>query len=265
MSLLHKLDQLPAFHYAVKLLRLRQMAGFALRKFPQVRSLPATGARYRCRYMETLLLADEIFKRNVYLKAIDPAQVKNFADLGCNVGLFAVLLADLTKRKDLTGLMIDANPEMIGETRWHITENKLSRVTPVFGLVGSQSDSESVDFYLLPSNLGSSQFAVYEPGKPPKGEWGKIRVPRVDIEAVWLKNCGDVRCHVLKIDIEGSEKDFLQTEKKFLQRVDTVILEWHKWIVTRETVEAQLTAQGFVLVEVLEELPQTGIAWFQRK
>lgn len=265
MSLLQKLDQLPAFHSAVRLLRVRQLAGLALRKFPRVRSLPASGARYRCRYLETLLLADEIFSRNVYLKAIDPARVKTFADLGCNVGFFAVLLAELTGRKDLAGLMIDANPEMVEEARWHVAENKLGKVTPVFGLVGSQGGGESVDFYLLPSNLGSSQFAVYEPGKPPKGEWKKIRVPRVDIEAVWLKNCGDVRCDVLKIDIEGSEKDFLQSEKKFLRRVDTVIIEWHKWIATRETVEAQLNEQGFILVEVLEEMAQTGIAWFRRK
>lgn len=265
MSLLQKLDHLPAFHYCVKLLRVRQLAGFFLRKFPRVRSLPATGTTYRCRYLETILLADEIFKRNVYIKAINPATVKTFADLGCNVGFFAVLLADMTQRKDLVGLMIDANPEMIEEARWHVTQNKLDRVTPVFGLAGSQSEAEKVDFYLLPSNLGSSQFAVYEPGKPPKGAWKKLQVPRIDLETAWLEHCGDVRCQVLKIDIEGSEKDFLRTDKKFLQRVDTIIIEWHKWIVTRETVEQLLREQGFELVEVLEDLEQTGIAWFRQK
>ncbi len=264
MSFLQYLDSLPAFHHVVRWLRLRQLAGFVLRHFPRVRSLPNTGARYRCRYLETLLLADEIFHRNVYLKAIVPANVTTFADLGCNVGLFAVLLADLTKRRDLQGLMIDANPEMIDETRWHLAVNHLEKVVPIFGLAGSAGTGESVYFYLLPSNLGSSQFPVYEPGKPQKGDWKKVSVPRVDLESAWLKYCGDVRCHVLKIDIEGSEKDLLRTDARFLQRVDTLILEWHKWIIAREKVDEMLAGQGFVLREVLEELAQTGIAWYTR-
>jgi hypothetical protein len=68
----------------------------------------------------------------------------------------------------------------------------------------------------------------------------------------------------LKIDIEGSEKTFLQTDQQFLRRVDSIILEWHKWIVSRAEVETMLGERGFRLVEVLEELPQTGIAWYQR-
>lgn len=241
------------------------MAGWLLRAFPRTRVLPASGARYRCRYLESLLLADEIFNRNVYLHAIDRDKVKTFADLGSNVGYFSVLLTELTQRRDLAGLMIDANPEMVAEAQWHVAENKLTRVVPKLGLAGSKSAGETVDFFLLPSNLGSSQFAVYEPGKPPKGEWKKIQVPRIDVEAAWLEHCGDVRCNILKMDIEGSEKDFLQTDRKFLQRVDAIILEWHKWIVSKEVVDAQLAEQGFELVEVMEELEQTGIAWYRRK
>src|ERR1043165_9354863 len=95
-SFLQFLDTLPAFHIVVRALRVRQMAGMLLRAFPRVRSLPKSGAKYRCRYLETILLSDEIFNRNVYLKAIDAAKVKTFVDLGCNVGLFPLLLADLT-------------------------------------------------------------------------------------------------------------------------------------------------------------------------
>lgn len=265
MSLLSKLDQLPAFHHAVRLLKLRELAGCFLHHFPTVRSLPKTNTRYRCRQIETLLLSDEMFNRNVYLKAIDSAHIKTFADLGCNVGLFAILLADLTQRKDLMGLMIDANPEMIEEPQWHLTENRLDRIKPVFGLVGSKNKEDKADFYLLPSNLGSSQFNVYEPGKPPKGKWKKISVPCVELETIWMENYGNIPCDILKIDIEGSELNFLKTETAFLQRVSGIILEWHKWIVSLEAVAAELNAQGFFLVEVLEEQSQTGIAWFKRR
>jgi len=264
MSFLQKLDNLPAFHHVVKALHLREAAAAMLRRFPRVRRLPGTGAIYRCRYLETVLLADEIFHRNVYLKAIDPAKVRTFADLGSNVGLFAVLLAERTRTRELKGLMIDANPEMIAETKWHLDANGLNGVTPVHGLAGSASAGDSVDFFLLPSNLGSSQFAVYEPGKPPKGDWKKISVPRVDLETAWLKHVGDVRCHFCKIDIEGSEKQLLQTDRRFFARVDTIILEWHKWIASREELDQMLAEQGFKLVEVLEDIAQTGIAWYAR-
>jgi FkbM family methyltransferase len=263
-SFLHFLDSLPAFHLLVRTLRLRQIAGALLRMKPKVGSLPKTGARYRCRYLETILLADELFKRNVYLESLTAKPISTFVDLGCNVGLFPVLLTELTGRRDLRGLLIDANPEMVEEATWHVNANQLKQVVPVFGLAGAANAGQTVDFYLLPSNLGSSQFPVYEPGKPQKGAWKKVTVPCVDVETLWLKNFGDVRCDILKIDIEGSEKTFLQTDKKFLQRVDSIILEWHKWIVNREEVERMLTEQGFKLAQVLEELGQTGIAWYRR-
>jgi len=263
-SFLHFLDSLPLFHVLVRALRLRQLAGILLRLKPRVGKLPKTGARYRCRYLETILLADELFKRNVYLDALVAKPISTFVDLGCNVGLFPVLLTELTGRRDLRGLLIDANPEMVEEAKWHASVNDLKQVIPVFGLAGAANAGQTVDFYLLPSNLGSSQFPVYEPGKPQKGAWKKVTVPCVDVETLWVKQFGDVRCDILKIDIEGSEKTFLKTDERFLRRVDAIILEWHKWIISREEVERVLTAQGFQLVEVLEELGQTGIAWYRR-
>ena len=117
----------------------------------------------------------------------------------------------------MQGLLIDANPEMIQEAAWHVKANKLDRVIPVLGLAGAAHPGQTVDFYLLPSNLGSSQFPVYEPGKPQKGAWKKISVPCLDVETLWLEHFGNVRCNLLKIDIEGSEKTFLQTDKRFLR------------------------------------------------
>ncbi len=265
MTFLQQLDKLPAFHHLVRWLGLRNAAGFILRLAPRRHVLPHSGARYRCRYLETILLADEIFHRNVYLKAIDPARVTHFADLGCNVGLFAVLLADLTGRRDLQGLMVDANPDMVAEAQWHVAANGLDRVFPLHGLAGAETRGDQSDFYLLPSNLGSSQYPVYEPGKPPKGKWKKVTVPQISLEEHWRRHFGDQRCQILKIDIEGSEKKLLDTDRPFLRRVDTIILEWHKWIVARPEIDALLEPQGFRLVEILEELETSGIAWYQRR
>jgi FkbM family methyltransferase len=264
MTFLQKIDRLPLYHHLVRGLRLRQLAAMFLHHFPRQHVLPG-GVRYRCSGLEAILLSDEIFNRQVYLKAIDVNKVRTFADLGCNVGYFAVLMASLSGRRDFQGLEIDANPEMVEEARWHLVANGLHKVIPLPGLVGAENAGENADFYILPSNAGSSQYPIYEPGKPPKGRWKRISAPNLNLESAWLQNVGDVRCHILKVDIEGSEKMLFQNEQKFLQRVDAIILEWHKWIVSRETIDACLAEQGFRLAEILEELYQTGIAWYVRK
>lgn len=264
MNPLQVLDKLPLFHHVVRWLRLRKLAAWWLGKFPRERTLPGSGARYRIRFLETMLLSEEIFKRNVYLKAIDAKTVTHFADLGCNVGLFPVLIKHLTRRDDLRGLLVDANPAMIEETKWNLAANKFTDIHPSFGLVGSENGKDNAEFYILPSNLGSSQFPVYEPGKPPKGEWQKTAVPCIDLETTWRKHFGDARCHVIKIDIEGSEKTLFHTDREFFKRVNTIILEWHKWIVSRDELDATLKEQGFKLVEILEDLDTSGIAWYER-
>ena len=255
---------MPAFHHVVRWLHLRQLAAAWLHRFPKVHRLSDSQSVYRVRHIESMLLSDELFTRNVYLKAIDSKTVTTFADLGCNVGMVAVLLRHLTGGKQLEGLMVDANPEMVEETNWHLQQNQMGKVKALYGLVGAEKTGQNAEFYILPSNLGSSQYPVYEPGKPPKGDWKKTVVPQLSLEQEWLKNVGDKRCHLLKIDIEGSEGKLIQNEQAFLRRVDTIIIEWHKWIVTKESLDAMLSAQGFRLVEVLEDLDNTGIAWYRR-
>jgi len=265
MTLAQRLDRVPGFHHLVRLLRVRQVIGFFLKRFPSVKTLPGSGVRYRRRYLETFFLADEFFTRNAYSKVIDPRSTTTFADLGCNAGLFAALLAHETGSRALRGLMVDANPEMVGESQWLLQANQLSGITVLNGLVGaSKTDAAQAEFFILPSNLGSSQFPVYEPGKPPKGDWTKVTVPNIDLEQAWLSKVGDVRCHVLKVDIEGSEKNLFKNEPVFMQRVDRVVVEWHKWIVSREEIERDLSAAGFRLVEVLQEEENSGIAWYRR-
>jgi FkbM family methyltransferase len=264
MGLLQRLDQSPVFHVLLRGLRLKELAGLVLRRCPLTKTLPGSGVRYRCRYLETFIGADEIFHRNLYTTAIDPKNVTTFADLGCNVGLFAALLAHLTGRRNLQGIMIDANAEMVDETRWILSANQMDRVVAVHGLAGAAKASETAEFYLSTSNLGSSQFPVDEPGKSKKSDWKKVVVPRINLESLWLAQLGDVRCNVLKVDIEGSENDFFRSEEAFLRRVDRIVLEWHKWVVSGETVHSTLQQQGFQLVKVIDENDSIGVAWYRK-
>ena len=135
MPLLRWLDQLPLTHFAINQLGMRRVINFALSRFPIVRTLPQSGVRYRCSYLDSLALADELFGRKVYHPSISP-QLETFADLGCNVGYFTCLLADVNPGRQIKGLMIDANPQVVKEAAWHAQANQLREVYALHGIVG---------------------------------------------------------------------------------------------------------------------------------
>ena len=98
-----------------------------------------------------------------------------------------------------------------------------------------------------------------------KGKWTKITVPCVSIEANWRQRFGDARCHLLKIDVEGSEMNFLRAERSFLSSVDSVLIEWHAWGSTLDEIKKYLGECGFAYVKTVEESENMGTAFFARK
>lgn len=256
VSFFGKLNSQPWVHVLVHALRLRALAGLVLRVVP-VKFRLSGGLACRLRHLESFFLADEIFTRDSYG---EPARsgVKSFADIGCNMGFFAILMARETGNRSIPGLLVDANPAMIREARATARENNLIGLRFAEGIVGA----DSPDFYIHPSSLGSSRFPVDEPGRVSKGAWKKIKSPLVDVGARWQAEFGDLPCDLLKIDVEGSELDFLKKESAFLSRTAQIVVEWHKWIAGLDRIEETLREYGFVLKKVLQEESTTGVAWF---
>jgi len=264
MSLLDTLNGSPLFHAAADRLGLRKAAGFALKQLPIVRRAP-NGAKYRLRYVDSIPLEKEIFEDKVY----DPAlrrDLTTFADLGCNVGQFVARLADFTERRDLRGLAIDADRDMIAETSWVVRANGLDGVVPILGLVGDSAASGAVgDFFVNDVKMKSSRFTTPDGHSHTRDAWTRTRVPYLDVELLWRGALGDARCDLLKIDIEGSEADFIRPENPFLKRVDRIVLECHKWIVSAAEIRERLRVAGFPHVRVLEETDALEVAYFTRE
>jgi len=261
MILLQSLARAAGFHHVVRWCQVREL----VQSLPNFRRIVPTlplGAKLFA-YWEDIFLEEEFSGREAYRKAIRAASPETFADLGCNAGWFAALLAHETGNRHLRGLMVDANPAMVEKAAWIVRAHKLNDVHVLHGLGGAGMDGPGGDFFLLPSNFGCSQFRASEPGKPPKGEWKRISVPRIDLEEAWVERFGNVRCHLLKVDTEGSEKLLFATDSKFLERIDRIVLEWHKWIISRRELDALLTSRGFQLVAVLEECETSGVAWYR--
>jgi FkbM family methyltransferase len=248
----------------VKFLRLHLLVNWWLSYFPVVKTLPASGVRYRARRVESLSLSMEMFDKDELYSTSDlPAEIRTFADLGCNVGYFTCWLCDRMNSRQMQGLMVDANTEAVEDAMWHVKANHLANVHVLHGLVGTENKRGQASFFLHASNVCST-------ATPPDtalntaNTWKRVQVPCVNLEENWQLYFGDMPCDLLKVDIEGSEMDFFHNEPVFLKRARAILIEWHKWRVTFAEVEAFLSQQGFALKKILHDSDGLGTALFVR-
>jgi len=261
-TLMSRLQLRPEFHRAIKALRLVELASSVLSVRPLKRTLP-NGTRYRVRYGESLLMADEIFKRQVYRDPFIDRDVRTFVDLGSNVGYFTCYAMDRINRRDAFGLAVDANPKMAAETKFHVESNDWINVAPLWNVVGFPLDVAEGSFYLNPSNISGSATTL-NPNIPAKGEQKKIDVPTIDLNKAWRDHAGDRPVDVMKVDVEGFEVKVLETIPELLKRTNSVVLEWHKWITPRDPVDDVLGRAGLRFVKVVNEDPHCGVAFYER-
>jgi FkbM family methyltransferase len=245
-----------------KSLRLQHAANAFLRRKPMVKELPGSGIVYRASRLESIPLAvDMLEKGSLYPTDILPSPLTSFADLGCNVGYFTCWLAH-ERGRALKGIMVDANPDVVREAQWHADANSLREVHALHGLAGSSGSS--ADFYLYDSNVCSASKPLDSALPELKGDWKKISVPALSIEKIWRERFGNLSCDLLKLDIEGSELQFVQLEANFLKSVSVIIAEWHSWGTTKEAFSEELARHGFVLRRILDESPLMGTVVFSR-
>ena len=152
--------------------------------------------------------------------------------------------------------MVDANPDVVKEAQWHAEANSLSNVHVYHGLAGAEGTS--ADFYLYDSNICSASQPLDAALPDLKGDWKRISVPALNIGKIWRERFGDLPCDLLKLDVEGSELQFVQLEAEFLKRVKVMIAEWHSWGTTRDAFVTELERQGFRLNKILDDSPTMG-------
>jgi len=248
------------FHRAIKLFKVQQLAHSVLSRVPIVRTFGSPAMKYRLQYLESFLLADEIFQRGIYQAAFEGLDVSTFVDLGCNVGYF-VCYAGSKARGEVIGLAVDGDASMAAETRWHVAANHLA-VTVEHGAAGFPEDVKDVTFFVNPSNVASSAQPHLNPNVPAKGQSKPVTVPAVHVHKRWRELAGDRRINLLKIDVEGTECELLRVERPLLAKTDRIVIEWHKWTTSLDQVEALLAPEGFTLRTLISEDENAGVAVF---
>lgn len=262
---LYRLARVTALHSLARILGIYNALNFLLRHIPFCCRLKNHGTIIRLNSLTGIATAEEIFKAKVYHEAIQSGNIETFADLGCNIGLFACYLLESTNNKRLMGVLIDGDPAMVEQSRWHLKKNQLTDCEAVFGVVGCCTDSTDTDFYVYPSNTQSSAMPFGE-NHPfdVHGNIKHIKAPSVSLAKIWTSRFGNRPIDLLKIDIEGMELDFLKAEIDFVKSsVRRIVCEWHKWHISFEELNQYLEANGFRLQGISEEDERFGVATYE--
>jgi len=261
-GILHRLGRMRWVHHAARWLGAYALANAVLRAFPARRTLPNSGCRIRIRSVAGLALAEEMLAGQAYavLKQLGPVQT--FVDLGSNAGWFPCLLREYGCGPHPVGLLVDADPAMVDESRWHVAANGIDAEC-LWGAVGVAADGTTT-FHVNPANTSSSltPFGADHPF-PVKGRVRTIAVPAVHVADAWRRRYGDRPVDVLKVDVEGAEFDFFRLEGNFVAAsVRAVICEWHAWHGSLDDLTALVEPLGFRLLEVGQQDAHGGVAAF---
>jgi FkbM family methyltransferase len=251
----------PALRIALNAIHVRELAAAVLRRRPLLRKVPGSSLIYRVTTLDNLVVAREVFSEGEYGSLSQFRDIRTFADLGCNCGYFTLFAASISTPETIRGLAVDAHPDMVAATTWHVEKNGLRNVHPVWGLLGA-SEAANGRFFVNVDAAGSSQFDRSPDANVTANPWREITAPVVSLTEEWSRRFGDAPCDVLKIDIEGSEDAFLRREVAFLQRVGVLAIEMHKWIVDVASLDAFLAQHGFDPHEVLRSDDSIHVALY---
>ncbi len=248
---------------AFRALHLHRIYNKWLETFPRTRVMPGSGVTYRARRTESVSLALEILEGgDCYDTSLLPEDCTTFADLGCNIGYFACLLAHHTK-KPIRGIMVDANPEVLVEARWHAQANIWKDVHVLQGVAGIEGSPETTEFLVHEANTVSTAQLTGDQLQH-KSQFKTISTPVIHLGREWAQRMGNVRCKLLKLDIEGCELVFLQEEAKFVELVDAIFVECHEYRVPFEELKSYLISKGFEFVKIVEVAGLNVTAFFKR-
>ncbi|HCK10095.1 MAG TPA: hypothetical protein DHW45_09480 [Candidatus Latescibacteria bacterium] len=248
------------FHQFIRWARLRQIAGFVLRTIsPRFRYGETS---YRVHSPESFSVASEIFKQRTYDSISEQNDVRTIVDLGCNTGYFTCFLAEHFGADMIEGILVDADTDVLAECDWHLDKNGIRNCRTLHAVVGPEGE-ETAEFHVGEFNISSSARGFEGDYPFPARAKKSVQVPLANLRGILADTFGDRRVDILKIDIEGSEADLLAGDLGYLRQVDTIVIEWHKWVLDFGEVKMKLKGVGFSDYEILKEDSICGVACFR--
>lgn len=167
---------------------------------------------------------DKIFVSNEYAFDVD-RQPSVIVDAGANIGLASIYLAN----RYPSARILSVEPEAGNFALLQRNTQPYPQITPVLAALWR----ENADIDLVDPGLGSWGFmtegeATRAEGKnpPTRQPGGRSRVRGTTVDRL-IADHGIDRISILKMDIEGAEREVFEDSSAWLARVDGMIVELH--------------------------------------
>jgi FkbM family methyltransferase len=170
----------------------------------------------------------EIWRDAVYLPPDQASQSSWFLDLGANIGFASVFMAKRTGIKHVIAVEPDADNARL--LRRNLAQNHINAIV-LEAAVGDR-DGTATFVRSRESNLGHV------------GEGGDTPVELVSMATVLDHVSGDERV-LMKIDIEGGERELFAGDVSWLEHVMALTMEIHPAVADSPRIHTLLTDAGF--------------------
>jgi len=254
-----KLKHSKTFHWLIRILHLQQIAKIILKWLSL--NFKVGEVTYRVLAPESFSVAREMFGLPTYRFLLNNVEIRTFIDLGCNTGFLACLLASEYGASHIVGVLVDANPDMVEESWWHLKRNGMAKCKAIWAVVGPETTV--ADFFVSEFSIASSSRAFGADYPFPITAMNKLTVPVISLHKLIVDEFGDKRINLLKVDIEGSELDLLGSDISYLSQIDWIVIEWHKWVLSLSDVQKKLIPIRFEFISALKEDEICGLALFK--
>ena len=208
---------------------------------------------------------NDIFVAGEYDRAIDaalgkatPEQTFRVVDLGANVGFFTMRVLDLIARRQIPFasidcLLVEASPRLRPSLQRHLTSLSRKELTTriVTGLIGLKTGEAQLE---LKASECMNQVVENSPSK-------SCRVPYYNLEEALDDTAG---INILKCDIEGSERDFLQSYPQLLRNTKVAVFEFHDPMCPASVGVPKVMSAGFATSHVLLDQGHAKTILFER-
>lgn len=200
------------------------------------------------------LILREIFVEREYdgfIAQIGP--VVNWLDLGCNCGMFSLLMEATARRNNWQGarqaVLIDANAEALSAARDAIAISQPQTSMELVQAAVGPRGVATIDFYEGKTTHKSRLTSLGSRGK-------KVTRPVADLEQL-VSNMNCAELDLIKIDIEGAEAILLEHWGVWLAaKAKHLLIEWHEPEQPGQDLQRTLEQLGFKLVDASSQLGQ---------
>lgn len=224
-----------------------------------------SGLRVKIASYSDWCIYNDIFITGEYDQAIESAlnsvsatKMFRVVDLGANVGFFTLRVLDIIYRRKIQFqaiecLLVEASPRLERAIRQHLQtlENSSLHTDVIIGLVGKKSGEAQLEL-----NASECMNRVVKDGI---GRFRKLAYYNLDKSLAGVDTID-----LLKCDIEGSERDFLENYPHLLGKTKVAIFEFHEPQCPASFGIPEVMKAGFTSHRILYDQGHAKTVYFER-